>query len=131
MARRAIAVQITGVKRLDRKFARLPKRVQNRVVRTSIKDAAKILMEDSRRRAPKLTGALKKGHKVRAMKRRRNFIGRTILVDDPAAAAMEYGTSDVDAQPYLRPALDETGQRVKDKALANIKRGIIGEAKRL
>ena len=68
-------LRLEGGKALERKLKTLPTRVRNKVVRTALRDGAKIVQAETKSLAPVQTGLLKKSLKVRAMKRKKGRIG--------------------------------------------------------
>ena len=80
---------------------------------------AKMVMETSRKNAPEDTGNLKKSHKaVKAGK------GAEIQVNAKYAAAVEYGTYKMNAQPYLRPAILQHKKQIANLAANEIEKEI-------
>lgn len=67
-------LRLEGGKALERKLKTLPTRVRNKVVRTALREGAKIVQHATKELAPVRTGLLKKSIKVRAAKRKRGRI---------------------------------------------------------
>lgn len=142
-----IKFKITGDARIDKMFTSLPKKVQNKILREEIKKAAKPMAKLAKSYAPvdeegDHPGLLRRAIKERAMKRRRNYQGRSILVDPKylvdeqgqgmrkyvAGGFMEYGTKFVNDQTYMRAAFDGLVAATKRRAISNIKQRIEAEA---
>lgn len=138
----AVDISLLGDKKLIRKLKRMEPAVQKRIMRKALRAGARPVRDESRRRAPILTGRLKKSIKIRALKRSRNKLGvlvqtgtRAELGIDPDdryyyPAHVELGHGSVPAIPYLRGALDSKAQ----EALRIIQReawnGISAEARK-
>lgn len=67
----AFEFRVTGLDRLDRKFAEWPEKLRNKAERTAARKAAKPLQQQAIQEAPKDKGVLRKSIKIRAIKRRR------------------------------------------------------------
>lgn len=89
--------EIKGLTQLSRQLHRLQKL---NVVSASV-SGAEIIMRYSQGNAPVVTGFLRDSHEVVETGE-----GAEVRVTAPYAAAVEYGTSKMAAQPYLRPAID-------------------------
>ena len=104
---------IDGIKELRKAFKELSDSAQRGVLRTALRQAAKPVVKEARRRVPVDTGLTKKaiGTKVwlkkdsvatvmiglrRGMKGSRHFL----------VGLLELGTRNMPARPFLRPALD-------------------------
>ena len=140
-----IVFRVTGNKKIDKMFAAMPKKVQNKILRDEIKKAAKPMHDSAKAMAPVgEEGMLKRSIKQRAMKRKRNHVGRSVIVDPKffadqaegmrkfvAGMFMEFGTRSgvTDKQQYMRPAFKKNKDAVLHKALENIKTRIETEAK--
>lgn len=120
-----MAVLIQNLPALRRDFAQLTERMQRGVLRDAMRSAARPVVASAKAKVPVRTGALKRSisHRV-SVKRssaeatigfdRKIFYGRFI----------ELGTSKMSAKPFLRPALDESEQKIADAFVAAINRGI-------
>lgn len=134
---------VTGVAALDRKFRDLPKKLQNKILRDEIKAAAGPMHATAKALAPVDEGNLQRAIKIRAMKRKRGFVGRSIIVDPKRLAPdqaegmrkyvaglfAEYGTQHAEEHPYMRPAYEAKADSTKAQAIRNISRRIEQEAK--
>lgn len=123
---------INNLKDLDKKVAR-------QIVRKEVREGLKPVAEAVKARAPVgETGELQKNVKVRAAKgRKRGDIALEVRVgegdfqgDQYYAAFVEYGTSKMDAKPFMRPAYDEKADDVADKTTRRIVDEIEAAAKR-
>lgn len=144
----AATITLTGDKRLDRAFAALERKAQKQLLAPIVRQAAKEIADSAKQHAPKDTGALIRGIKVRAAKRSRttahlvrNVVTILPSITDPDYSegldtfyptAVELGTKHAPAQPFLRPALASKGPAARDEALRKIRAAIyqIGRANR-
>ena len=106
----------TGIPAIDRKLKKLEQKVQRKVARQSLRAGAKVVQAEAKRLASVDTGLLKSKIKVRSAKqKRRGEVAIRVGVDEKDftgeawyAAAIEYGTSKMDAKPFMGPAHDAT-----------------------
>jgi HK97 gp10 family phage protein len=134
-----MTVDIKGLKELQNALNQLPLKIQGRPVRSAVNAAAKIVMDDARRRVPVETGQLRKaiyrgrsrsmsskGREVyvvsvrkgkakyanTAQNRRRNRVGKTYQTRGEAYywRFLEFGTAKMPARPFLRPAFESQKQ---------------------
>jgi HK97 gp10 family phage protein len=94
---------IKGLPQLSSQFKRLQKL---NTVSASVA-GAEIIKEASQDNAPVDTGFLRDSHEVVETPN-----GAEVVVNAPYAPAVEYGTSNMAAQPFLRPAIDTQGKKV-------------------
>ncbi len=66
-------IRIEGAKKLERKLARLPKKVGRKVVTSALRKGAKIIREQTKSLAPRKSGVLKKSIITRLAKKKRHF----------------------------------------------------------
>lgn len=131
-----MAVVVTGIEALDRKFANLPPTLQKKIERKALRKAAKPLLDEMRRLVPKDKGELATTLTMRAMKRSRKNkgqVGIRVLTDPKKLAQIhkdnpgqifnphwiEFGapghvSGPLPPQPYARPARDSQESRVID-----------------
>lgn len=118
-------MRVDGVPELQRKFANLSGKMQRAVVRDSLRSAARVVEKSARQRVPVDTGRLKKAitqnvtvksttGEALVGYRREVFYGRFV----------ELGTSKMAAQPFLRPALDENQEEIRQTFLSALNRTI-------
>ena len=70
----ALTMTVFGDREVAAKFKTLPKRVQGKVLRQSLRPAAKIVNEEAKQQVPVDTGALRKSLKLRAGKKRKRGV---------------------------------------------------------
>lgn len=108
-----MAKEIKGLSKVHKQLQAVGK------LKVSLLKAAEIIMQDSRENAPMKTGNLKESHKVEETKE-----GAEVIVDASYAAAVEYGTWKMAAQPYLRPAIDKNKHLVAEVTAKEVEKEI-------
>lgn len=71
----AAGMQVVGLQELKAKFAEMPTKVGNRILRTALRTAGKTYLAAVKTESPKLTGLLRRSLKLRAMKRKAGRVG--------------------------------------------------------
>lgn len=150
---------LTGDKQLDRFFRTMPTRVQKKVVRKPLRDAAKLIQTAAKENAPERTGLLRRAIKVRAAKRSRRFPFSVTVRPQIGAgdfkgktfygafvefghrlglrrnrAAIKRGIEKdsrpvVEGQHFMERAFESKAQQAKQVALSGIRVGIEAEAR--
>lgn len=116
-------VKVEGLKALDAALAELPKSTAKATLRRTAIKALQPFDKAWRQKAPRLTGHLEEsggvGTKLTTRQARLNrkrddksFVEVYAGPNDPAAVPQEFGTVDQPAQPFARPAWDETQTEV-------------------
>jgi len=115
-----VSISITGAKELERKLKQLEPKVAKKIVRQSLRKAAKPILTRAKQLVPVITGALKKSLKVRAMRRKKGrygimvgtaagwFVGKTFY-----GGFVEFGTDKAPARAFVRPAFDSQKARAE------------------
>lgn len=148
MAAKKVKSIITGDKEIDAMMAKLEKKVQTKIVRDALKSGMQPMLQAAISKAPRDENKLAKRIKIRAGKRSRGYIRRSIVVlakDFPAESAkdkskpqfypafVEYGLGSGEEnyprQPYLRPAFDETSDYVRGHVMREIRDKLIAATK--
>ncbi len=106
-ARGVFDVSVTGDKRLQKRFGTLTPKVQGKVLRPALRKTAKVALPAIRAAAPRASGAMAKGLKVRATKQKRRRGGRRVGVGIHTPPREKLGISPDD--PYYYPAGVELG----------------------
>ncbi len=115
MPKPAFKFELRGVKELDHALAQLPKAVGRSVLRQALTRAAAPVVAEAEQNAPVgATGTLQasitaKTTLTRSQKAQRVKAGAVeVFVGsvDPKSHLLEFGTSKMTAQPFLRPAWD-------------------------
>lgn len=112
----AQTIKIEGMDDLTLKLKSFPGNVQKKALVSGLRKAAWVIARDARRRAPKLTGKLRRNILVRKLKRDKKNVTVQVFVrqkgdkDGPKNAFywtyIEFGKSNQAAKPFLRPAFE-------------------------
>ncbi len=101
-----------------------------------MRPAMKVVQREAKQNAPVDTGQTKKAIKVRAMRKSRTRFGIETRVgegdykgDEYYAAFLEFGTSEMEPHPFMRPAYDSKKDEAKRIALEELKRLVEEEAR--
>lgn len=138
-------VIVTGVKEIDRRLKTLPLRVQKKIVRKGMRAGLKVMAAEVKQEVPVLTGLTRSAVKVRAVKRRkRNSIELEVSISGkvegltvtprgggkPAfyPAVIEYGRSDMEANPFMLRAYDNKAVESRNTTMKLIRDGVEDEA---
>lgn len=121
-------IDIRGAEELAAALQELGKAMEKKILRSAMRQAATIILEDAKRRAPVLTGQLRKSLRIRAIKRtRKGQVGVVISTskgffkgDDFYGGFHEFGTKKMPARPFIRPAFEAN----KSKAITIITEAI-------
>ena len=130
-----IDIKVTGDRETQMALNSLSRAMGNKIVIAALEVAGKPVLASARSKAPTLTTALKKSLHIEPVKTRKKIgiriaTGRRdelpIWADDPYyyPMAVEVGTANMPAHPYMRPALDENRQRCIDIAAYEIRKGV-------
>jgi HK97 gp10 family phage protein len=121
-----MTVKMEGFRELERSLAELPKAAAKATLQRVLKKAAAPVQAAMREKAPKLTGQLERSivtgtrltrrQAQAAKKEGKAFSEIYIGTANPAGVPQEFGTVKAQAQPFARPAWEET----QDEALAII-----------
>lgn len=128
---------LTGFKELAEKLKQLPKKVAKNGLRRAVSSGAAIVRNDARKRAPVATGEMKRDIMMKREKdkqggsttgavysvyvrsgKKSRLAGkkRDVERDSFYWKFVEFGTKDMPAQPFMRPAFEAN----KDEAVAAI-----------
>lgn len=124
--------KVEGLHDVDRKFRKLSKSVQKKVMRRMVRESAKVLRERIRVNTPVDTGALKRGLRVRSVKgaAKRGEIAVGVFTPERAKlgigvdggyypAAIEYGYRHnksgerIPANPFMRRSAKESEGEIR------------------
>lgn len=102
------AVEITGLKELDRALQELAWPAARRALRKGMRQGANVIRDEARAKAPLDTGLLKR--QIRTRERSEQEGNMRFAVEIPRSVFygrfIEYGTSKMPAKPFLRPAAE-------------------------
>jgi HK97 gp10 family phage protein len=125
-----VSLSVKGLKETIKALETLEPKLHRKVVRTALRDGAKIVLAEAKATAPVKTGALKKSLKVKAGKKKRH--GQSISVrtdktqfpDQYYSAFQEFGTSKMPAQHMMEKAGDAKEQQVRETIIKQLDDGI-------
>lgn len=112
-----------GAKSLARQIERTTKRAMAAAT-AAVQEAADDVAEDARQQSPRDSGELVESIEVADARQTGLMAEAAVEVSAPHAGAVEYGTADTAAQPFLRPAVEGSGPRAVRQMAAKIKRGL-------
>jgi HK97 gp10 family phage protein len=117
-------VTVTGLKELEQKLRDEPKNVAKKTLRRAAKDAADIWEAAISERAPAMTGFLR-SQITMSSKATGGDEGSMQVMVGPSKKAyygifQEFGTRFMKAQPFMRPAFEQTKDQVLDAFVANL-----------
>jgi len=131
------SVNVVGAKELRNAIEKLPQEIQKRALKSALTLGARVIAKNARKRARKESGALKKsiGLVVRSKPNDQYAVigarsGFTTeykgKMRNPAKYAhlVEFGTSTAPANPFLRPAVEESRQEVFNKMSQGIEKAV-------
>lgn len=129
---------VTGDRELLRKLRTLPRNVQRNVVKRAVRAGAEVVAATAKEFAPVRTGNLREAIHVREVKTRSPWsVAFEVAVGEGDfkghqfyAAFIEYGTSQIQAQPFMRPAVEVAGPRATATMLAAVWAGVELEARK-
>lgn len=128
MARR---LRITGHKEIDKKLRKLPEKVTKKILRRAMTKALKPVRDTARGYCPVDTGKLRDSIKIRAGNRSRLAIKRQVTTSGSDnmfsgetyyGGMVEYGTQNMQAKPFMRPAYDAEKDNAKKLAIDEIRK---------
>jgi HK97 gp10 family phage protein len=124
-----LAKAIQGIEEFLKQLNALDKKLRNKTIRTAMRDAMKILAADIKDRAPKDTGAMADSTKVRSGRKKKDTISIQVVVEgghdgEPVPLHVEAGTVKMPARPFLRPAVAEHRDELRQMVLEKIRDAI-------
>ena len=122
----AATVKVRGLGSLQRKFDRMAKRATGEQIAAALEAGALIIRNSAKAKAPYLTGTLRSSinSEARANGTRAEARVGTNIEYGPY---QEFGTSQIRAQPYLRPAMDERADEARAEIVAALKELVTGK----
>lgn len=123
-----IRVKMHGLKELDTFLKRLPKELHRKAYRSVLSTGARVIAKNAKNHVNDDTGLLRKSIGIKVLSKTKNpraiigpKLGVTGTKDGKAIRAtyyaknVEQGTAHSEAQPFMRPAVDESGNEVMRK----------------
>ena len=115
-SRSFLTIDAVGTREMVRAFERLGRDgIQQQIIGPGLAESAELVADVARRKAPVRTGALRESIDTKVSKTRARIrVGRTGHgAGAPYARFLEFGTKNAPAQPFMRPALDESRRRIE------------------
>lgn len=125
------AVRIDGLADLEKRLSLLSKDIGGKVARGATSAGARVIQKDAIRRAPVLTGTLKKSIVVKREKRTQLAAEYAVGWKKPRKKGdpdgwygrlVEFGTVKMTARPHIRPAFDSQKGAAVDKITSVLRR---------
>ena len=119
-----VTVRISGLDELERKLKELPKQFAKKAVRKALKAGAEPIVTEMETLAPKRTGFLSQhiGTKIKLTPKE---TAGTIRIGPSSnafyAMFLEFGTSKMSAQPFMRKAFENQKQRALQSFTTTLK----------
>lgn len=112
-------IALRGADELAKALEDIGPALEKKILARAMRDAAKPILEDAKRRAPVLSGQLRKSIKIRSMKRvGKGRVGVIISTEKGFfkgetfyGAFHEFGTKNMPARPFIRPAFEANKAR--------------------
>jgi HK97 gp10 family phage protein len=120
--------EFQGIEQFKRQLEALDKKLRNKLIRTALRNGGKRMALAVRGRAPVLSGRLKGSVKVVAGRRKKDHISINVVTtgghEGPFVGAVEYGTADAPAHPFIRPAFNAEKAPTLVDMIGEIKSGL-------
>lgn len=125
-----VEVKILGGKELHKALSQLPIAVEKRIAQKGLRAGAKVIIKDAKSRVPVDEGVLKKEIKTKAGPKSRGNVIIQIFTSTKAwySHLIEFGTSNMRARPFLRPAVDNNHAEILKAMGDKMGKEIIKEA---
>ncbi len=128
----SLKIKIEGLDELDKAIRKLPQNIQKRVLKGALRAGGRVIVKDAKQRVPVDSGTLKKSIVVVTG---RSKEGALMFVTTKSSAfyshLIEFGTSKMRPQPFLRPAFDNTQEEVIQAIGDKLADGIVKETAKL
>lgn len=117
-----------GDKALDKKLASLGPKLANQIARSAMRHSAKGVMQSAKEtliNSPSVvTGELRDSLNVKALTRSRYRIGVKVQTETDASGFggffLEFGTKHMAAEPFLRPAIYDNADAIRQQIIADV-----------
>ena len=123
----SVTVEIKGLKEVNRALKVLPERVQKNILTAGVRAVASDFAKSAKRLAPVDSGDLKKSIKVKKRRsKNRSYVRFTVGVDKTKfhvfyGHMIEFGTANIPAQPFMRPAFEQNKHSAVQKITHKIR----------
>ncbi|MGF7429586.1 HK97 gp10 family phage protein [Thermoanaerobacterium thermosaccharolyticum] len=118
-------VEVIGSKEILFKLRSLEE-ASSEILEKAASSAAEVVKDAASKKAPRRTGKLARSMVYKTKEKSKTGVEIVIGPDKDAFYGLfhEYGTSKMPAHPFLRPALDENGEKIK-RTIANKLKSIL------
>lgn len=114
-------VTIKGLNNLTRKFHKLQKAAQGRILENAVTAGCLPIQNAAVVKAPVETGTLRRSIHTEIISSSESSVRASVGTDVEYAPYQEFGTVHIPAHPYLRPAFDEQKNNAKNEIAAALK----------
>ncbi|MFO7905802.1 MAG: HK97 gp10 family phage protein [Pirellulaceae bacterium] len=122
---------IEGGKELTRQLRALDKKMSTSILRSGLREGAKVVKTAAESKAPIDSGFLRDSIKIKTKKRGNKITAIIGFVEDAYYGRfLELGTKNMAAQPFLRPAIDENQRQAVDAAKMRMRKRIELQARK-
>ena len=138
----ASTIKVHGLQELNKKLKRMPIALANKHLNRATSQAATLVQKSAKTKVPVLTGTILRNIKKRKQRTRNKFNATTgvgVISDRSGRGTgtdafywtfVEFGTSKMAAQPFIRPAFEENKQRAVNKIKDVLVKAIEREARK-
>lgn len=118
------SIVVFGDKALDRKLASLGPNLAKQIARSAMRRSAKGVMKAAKESVSVDTGELRDSIAIKSVTRSRTRIGVKIQTEEGGkgfgGAQLEFGTKHMSAQPFLRPAIYDNQEAIREQVIADV-----------
>lgn len=138
-----VDIKISGFPDLNKTLKKLNEKTQTRLIKAALKKGANIILDAAKQNTPSKTGANHMHLKIKTIRKKKSStnIGFTIQTGTREELdikskgyypfSLEYGTQDMEAQPYLRPALEDNRDKAIQVVGKSLEKGIARALRKL
>lgn len=126
-----LLLNVVGLRLIEKKLKLLEPKIAKGIVRKNLRAAAKPILKAAKANCPVLTGRLRKSLKIRVLKKRKSSYALQVSPSKGWAKGeefyggfVEFGTVDMPAQPFVRPAFDVHKKSSQKILIDGIKAGL-------
>lgn len=123
---------VFGDKAIEDLLRKLPEKVAQRVTVNALRAGGRIVAKGMQQRVPVKTGKLKRSITVSSARKATKSQAHVVVgfrkPTSRRAHLTEFGTENARAQPFIRPTLEQDGEKVVRQIGENMGKGIVREA---
>jgi len=123
-----VTAEVKNINKLTAKLKQLDRRTRGAVLAEAVLDGAFINEREAKRLCPVDTGNLKNSIRSEVIEQHHHYAIAETGTNVEYAPHVEFGTEEMAAQPFLRPALDENESRIRRAIAQAVKRQILAVA---